>query len=117
LCNLRSLAMKKAVSNVFYITMALVIVFVMVGVIIPEQFEVLTTNVNAFLSTSFGVYYVWLMIALVFLTIIIAVSPYGKLRLGQADVEQEFSIPTWSVLLFSAGLGIGLVFYWTSESL
>lgn len=109
--------MKKAVSNVFYITMALVIVFVMVGVIIPKQFEVLTTNVNAFLSTSFGWYYVWLMSALVFMTIIIAVSPYGKIKLGKADDEPEFSIPTWIAMLFSAGLGIGLVFYGASEPL
>src|SRR5699024_4911400 len=93
LCNLRSLAMRKAVSNVFYITMILVFLFVLVGVIIPEQFEVFTTNVNAFLSTSFGWYYVWLMSALVFMTIVIAISPYGKIKLGKKDDEPEFSIP------------------------
>src|SRR5690625_5611479 len=109
--------MKKAVSNVFYITMALVIVFVMVGVIITEQFEVLTTNVNAFLLTSFGWYYVWLMSALVFLTIMIAVRYYGKIKLGKADDEPEFSIPTWIAMLFSAGVGIGLVFFGASEPL
>lgn len=109
--------MRKSVSNVFYITMALVIIFVVVGVIIPEQFEDFTTNINAFLSTTFGWYYTWLMSALVFLSIIIAVSPYGKIKLGKGDDEPEFSVPTWIAMLFSAGLGIGLVFYGASEPL
>lgn len=109
--------MRKSVSNVFYITMTLVIIFVVVGVIIPEPFEDFTTNVNAFLSTTFGWYYTWLMSALVFLSIIIAVSPYGKIKLGKGDDEPEFSVPTWIAMLFSAGLGIGLVFYGASEPL
>src|SRR5699024_6663316 len=110
-------AMNKAVSDVHYITMALVIVTAVVGIIMPEQFEVLTTNVKASLSTSSGFYYVWLMSALVFLTMIIAVSRYGKLKSSKADDEPEFSIPTWIAMLFSAGLGIGLVFYGASERL
>lgn len=107
----------KKVTNVFYITTVLVAIFVVIGAIIPGQFEQLTNRVNTFLSATFGWYYIWLLTILVIITVIIAISPYGKLKLGKKDEEPEFSTPTWIAMLFSAGLGIGLVFYGASEPL
>lgn len=107
----------KKISSVFYITTALVIIFVALGAIIPEQYEQLTTRVNAFLSATFGWYYIWLLTALVVITIIVVISPYGKIKLGKDNEDPEFSTPTWISMLFSAGLGIGLVFYGAAEPL
>ncbi|MGJ9460536.1 BCCT family transporter [Oceanobacillus sp. CF4.6] len=107
----------KKVSNVFYITIALVVIFVLIGAIMPVRFEQVTTNLNAFISTNFGWYYMWLMIALIILSIFIIISPYGKIRLGKDNERPEFSTPTWIAMLFSAGLGIGLVFYGAAEPL
>ncbi|MFC4024892.1 BCCT family transporter [Oceanobacillus longus] len=107
----------KKVSNVFYITIALVVLFVLIGAIMPVRFEKVTTNLNAFISTNFGWYYMWLMIALIILSIFIILSPYGKIRLGKDNEKPEFSTPTWIAMLFSAGLGIGLVFYGAAEPL
>ncbi|WP_188456267.1 BCCT family transporter [Virgibacillus oceani] len=107
----------KRVSIVFYITIALVIIFVMLGALQPTQFEQVTTTINAFLSTTFGWYYMWLMAALVIITVIIAISPYGKIRLGKDHERPDFSTSSWIAMLFSAGLGIGLVFYGAAEPL
>lgn len=107
----------KKVSSVFYTTVVLVIIFVVLGVLAPSQFEKITTNINAFLATTFGWYYLWLMTALVIITVVIAVSPYGKIRLGKNYERPDFSTPSWIAMLFSAGLGIGLVFYGAAEPL
>ncbi len=107
----------KKVSMVFYITIALVIIFVLLGAIIPTRFEQITTNLNAFISTNFGWYYMWMMVALIILSIFIIISPYGKIRLGKDNDRPDFSTPTWIAMLFSAGLGIGLVFYGAAEPL
>ncbi|PAV31031.1 glycine/betaine ABC transporter permease [Virgibacillus profundi] len=107
----------KKVSSVFYITIALVIIFVLVGALLPVKFEQVTTAINTFLSTTFGWYYMWLMSGLIILSIFIAVSPYGRIRLGKNNERPEFSTPTWIAMLFSAGLGIGLVFYGAAEPL
>ncbi|OZU88785.1 glycine/betaine ABC transporter permease [Virgibacillus indicus] len=107
----------KKVSSVFYITIALVIIFVSLGALLPAQFERVTTTINSFLSTSFGWYYMWLMAGLIIISIFIAFSPYGKIRLGKNNEKPEFSTPTWIAMLFSAGLGIGLVFYGAAEPL
>lgn len=42
-------------------------------------------------------------------------SPIGKLRLGKPDDEPEFKTISWLAMLFSAGMGIGLVFYGATE--
>lgn len=107
----------KRVSSVFYITVTLVTIFVFLGASLPKQFEQITTNINSFLSTTFGWYYMWLMSALIILSIFITVSPYGKIRLGKNNEKPDFSTPSWIAMLFSAGLGIGLVFYGAAEPL
>ena len=55
-------------------------------------------------TTGFLVFVIWLML-----------SRYGTIRLGPDDSEPEFSRPTWFAMLFSAGMGIGLVFFSVAE--
>ncbi len=42
-------------------------------------------------------------------------SEYGNIRLGGDDAEPEFSTASWFSMLFSAGMGIGLLFYGVAE--
>ncbi|MFA1818798.1 BCCT family transporter [Virgibacillus oceani] len=107
----------KKVSSVFYITISLVIVAVILGAIFPDQFEQVTSLTNIFLSTNFGWYYMWLFSAIILFSLIVAFSPYGKIKLGKKNEKPEFSTISWIAMLFSAGLGIGLVFYGAAEPL
>ena len=47
----------------------------------------------------------------------LAISKYGKLKLGPADSKPEFRDISWFAMLFSAGMGVGLVFYGVGEPL
>ncbi|WP_217589701.1 glycine betaine uptake BCCT transporter [Lentibacillus saliphilus] len=105
----------KKVSKVFYITLALVAISVILGAVFPNAVKLITGNIKEFVATSFGWYYMLLMSVMVLLSIILAVSPYGKVRLGRDDERPDFSTPTWIAMLFSAGMGIGLVFYGAAE--
>ena len=40
---------------------------------------------------------------------------FGKIRLGGDDAEKEFSTPAWFAMLFSAGMGIGILFWGVAE--
>lgn len=108
--------MKKA-TKVFYIAFALVILTVTFGVVAPGIFEQATGNIRSFINTAFGWYYLTIMALLLILTFIVIISPYGKIRLGKDADRPEFSTFTWMSMLFSAGMGIGLVFYGASEPL
>ncbi|ANU14953.1 glycine betaine uptake BCCT transporter [Planococcus halocryophilus] len=108
--------MKKA-SKVFYITFALIILTVAFGVIAPETFESASGSIRNYINTAFGWYYLMIMGILMIFVGIIIVSPYGKIRLGKDSDRPEFSTFSWISMLFSAGMGIGLVFYGASEPL
>src|SRR5690606_6119184 len=105
----------KKVTKVFYITLALIAMAVLFGVVMPEQYETATGNIQAFILTNFGWYYLLLMAALVLVSLFFALSPYGRIRLGKDTDRPDFSTPTWLAMLFSAGMGIGLVFYGAAE--
>lgn len=57
-------------------------------------------------SSGFVVFVVWL-----------ALSKYGAIPLGRDDEEPEFRTASWVAMMFSAGMGIGLMFYGVSEPL
>ena len=107
----------KKVSKVFYIALAIVVIMVILGAVFPTEFEDLTSRIQAFVSTTFGWYYMLLMSALVIVAILIAFSRFGKIRLGRDHDRPDFSTVTWIGMLFSAGMGIGLVFYGSAEPL
>ncbi|PQD94864.1 glycine/betaine ABC transporter permease [Pradoshia eiseniae] len=107
----------KNVSNVFWITVALVLAAVVFGVAAPASFEEATANLQAFLTSSFGWYYLLLVTIIVMFCVFLIFSPVGTIKLGKADEKPEFSNASWFAMLFSAGMGIGLVFWGAAEPL
>lgn len=85
------------------------------GVIIPETLERVTSSTQSFITNTFGWYYLGIVSLFVIMLVYLLVSPFGKIKLGKPEDKPEFSRPTWIAMLFSAGLGIGLVFYGTFE--
>lgn len=57
-------------------------------------------------ASGFVVFVVWL-----------AMSRYGNIPLGRDDEEPEFRTVSWIAMMFSAGMGIGLMFFGVSEPL
>ncbi|WP_226528713.1 glycine betaine uptake BCCT transporter [Metabacillus niabensis] len=107
----------KKVSNVFWITVAIVLAAVIFGVSAPESFEEATGNLQAFLTSAFGWYYLILVTIIVVFCVFLIFSPVGAIKLGKPDEKPEFSKGSWFAMLFSAGMGIGLVFWGAAEPL
>jgi glycine betaine transporter len=47
----------------------------------------------------------------------LAFSRYGRVKLGRDDDEPEFSTISWLTMLFAAGMGVGLLYWGTAEPL
>ncbi|MGM0844797.1 MAG: glycine betaine uptake BCCT transporter [Bacillota bacterium] len=107
----------KKISGVFWITVAIVFAALVFGVLLPEDFEEVTGRIQTFISTNFGWYYLILVTAIVIFCIFLIISPIGTIRLGKPDEKPEYSTTTWFAMLFSAGMGIGLVFWGAAEPL
>ena len=52
---------------------------------------------------------------MLFASIGLALSRYGKIKLGREDDEPEFSTTSWMAMMFAAGMGVGLLFYGSAE--
>src|SRR5699024_7768162 len=59
--------------------------------------------------------YILAAIAFVLLMAWLAFGKYGNIKLGEDDEEPEFSTKSWIAMMFSAGMGIGLMFYGIAE--
>jgi glycine betaine transporter len=106
--------MKKA-STVFYVSLAILAGLVFMGIVMPTSLEKVTSRAQSFITDSFGWYYLVLVSLFVFVCFYLLVSPVGRIKLGKQEDQPEFSRPTWLAMLFSAGVGIGLMFYGTYE--
>ncbi|MGP5175952.1 BCCT family transporter [Psychrobacter immobilis] len=106
------------VSKPVFITSALLIVgFIIFGAFFTETAGVLFSFLQNFITDKFGWMFVILMnVALVF-CIYLAASRYGDIRLGQQTEKPQYSLFSWIGMLFSAGIGIGLVYWGTAEPL
>ncbi|MDN9002370.1 BCCT family transporter, partial [Staphylococcus aureus] len=60
-------------------------------------------------------YYLILSKIIVFFCIFIIFSNIGKLKLGKPNDKPDFNTISWFAMLFSDGMGIGLVFYVAAE--
>lgn len=94
---------------------ALVIGFCIYGGLFTESAASVFKALQVYIATQFGWFYI--LSASFFLGFVVWLyfSPYGNIRLGADDDEPEFSTFAWFTMLFSAGMGIGLVFWGIAE--
>ncbi|MGE8063187.1 BCCT family transporter [Pseudomonas sp. NPDC089547] len=60
-------------------------------------------------------FYIALVTGVLAVLIVIAFSRHGDLKLGRPDEKPEFSFAAWISMLFSAGMGVGLIFWSVAE--
>jgi len=93
----------------------LILLFVILASLFTEPFGARVTALQAAIVANFGWLYVLTVAGFLLFTLWLFLSPYGGVKLGKDDDEPEFSYPTWFAMLFSAGMGIGLLFYGVAE--
>jgi glycine betaine transporter len=105
----------KEVTLVFWVSLVLCLGMVGWGFFSPAGFNEYTGKLTAAISGTFGWYYLLTVFIILLFCIYMIFSKYADIKLGKADEEPEFSLPSWFAMLFSAGMGMGLVFWTTAE--
>ena len=71
--------------------------------------------VRGWVESTLNWYYITAMTAMMFVCLFLIFSKYGSIRLGDDDSRPEFSNFSWFAMLFSAGVGIGILFFGVAE--
>ncbi|WP_028595886.1 glycine betaine uptake BCCT transporter [Paenibacillus assamensis] len=100
---------------VFLISLIIIMIFVLWGLVAPEHLGAFTNEALSFATNKFGWFYLIAALIILLYTLYLAFSKYANITLGDEDDEPEYSNMSWFAMLFSAGMGIGLVFWGVAE--
>ncbi|WP_148253468.1 choline BCCT transporter BetT [Aidingimonas lacisalsi] len=100
---------------VFYGSTIGIVVFALWTMFFTQSASAVINAVLTWISDTFGWFYFVAVVAYLVFVIAIGLSRYGKLRLGPAHSTPDFNVVTWAAMLFSAGIGIDLLFFCIAE--
>ena len=100
---------------VFPISAICTLLFVTLTFIFPEQAGQIFGDLRPWLTTQLDWFFVISMNFFVLFCLFVAFSKTGRIRIGGQDAKPDFSYLGWLAMLFSAGIGIGLMFFGVLE--
>jgi BCCT family betaine/carnitine transporter len=102
----------KKIDRTLFGATVLVILFASVPIVLAkEQAASFITLAYDVITKNFGILYLLYGIGILGFLLYLGASRYGRVVLGDESDKLEFSTPTWVAMLFSAGVGAGLL-YW-----
>ncbi|GAB6985465.1 BCCT family transporter [Nocardioides pyridinolyticus] len=100
---------------VFGVTAAIAVAFLLWGFVSTSSLGSASGKALAWVMEDMGWLFVTTASAFVVFVIWLAASKFGNIPLGRDDEDPEFRTVSWIAMMFSAGMGIGLMFYGVSE--
>ena len=100
---------------VFFVSAGLILAFALYGALLPQQAGVVFGQIQAVVVRDFGWLYVASVAGFLVFVIYLMLSRHGDIKLGPDESEPDYSYISWFAMLFSAGMGIGLVFFGVAE--
>src|SRR5690554_250494 len=100
---------------VFWPASVLIVLFIAVTLIVGSPMAKVFSTVQSSITGNFGWLFIVAVNAFIVFCLYIGFGRFGKIRLGGDDAEEEFSTPAWFAMLFSAGMGIGILFWGVAE--
>src|SRR6056297_1664183 len=100
---------------VFWPAAVLIVVFIAITLIIGTPMEKIFANIQTNISDYGGWFFIISVNLFLVFVLYLAFSKYGKIRLGGENAKPEFKRGAWFAMLFSAGMGIGILFWSVGE--
>lgn len=101
--------------TVTVISKILVIGFVLFCGLMAKEAGTFFQQISDTILNNFKWFYLLLVSGVLGLLIYLMFSRYGHIRLGKDDEQPEFRYGSWLAMLFSGGMGIGLIFWSVAE--
>ncbi|QEM80255.1 BCCT family transporter [Halomonas binhaiensis] len=98
-------------NRVFVISALASLVFIVLTLLFPEQAGSIFQSIVSFATGTLDWYFMSIVDFFILFCVALVVLPYGSIRLGGPDARPEHSYLSWFAMLFTAGIGIGLLFF------
>ncbi len=102
---------------VFHGSVAGILIFLIYAIVFTDHATAFFNAGLDWIGQTFGWYYMLVIISYLVFAGIVGVSRFGKIRLGPDHSRPEFSLLSWSAMLFAAGIGGAILFFVVSEPL
>ena len=100
---------------VFWPAAIISIAFVLWGVLDTDSVATIAEDALTWVISTFGWVFVISTAAFLIVAAVLAFSRFGNVRLSKDDDRPEFRTVSWVAMMFSAGMGIGLMFFAVAE--
>ncbi|MCY2687179.1 BCCT family transporter [Salinimicrobium sp. TH3] len=100
---------------VFFTSSIIIIISIALTLIFEEQAEGVFKSIQNFVANTGGWFFVLCVNIYLVFVLYLAFSKFGNIRIGGKDAKPEFKTISWFAMLFSAGMGIGLLFWSIAE--
>ncbi len=100
---------------VFYPSAVIILVLVALSFFAPEATETAFNSAKAWVAEDAGWFTILAVAGFLVFIVGMAVSGFGRLKLGPDHSTPDYSYGTWFAMLFAAGMGIGLMFFGVAE--
>lgn len=102
-------------NRVFVVSALASAIFIVLTLLFPERAGSIFQSVVSFSTGTLDWYFMILVDFFILFCLALVVLPYGSVRLGGADARPDHSYLSWFAMLFTAGIGIGLLFFGVLE--
>ena len=93
------------------VSLALILALCLAFFLAPEQSKHVLDSVRFFIGEEFGVYYLAVGLGIFLLSLYLAFSPFGTIRLGAPGEKPQYSAFSWGAMMFTSGLAADILFY------
>lgn len=100
---------------VFWPALVLITAMIVSTLLLGDQAEELFNNIQNAITDNGGWFFVIVVNVFIVFSLFIAFSRFGNIKLGGDEAETDFSTLAWFAMLFSAGMGIGIMFWSVAE--
>ncbi|MGI2259854.1 BCCT family transporter [Shewanella sp. GXUN23E] len=100
---------------VFFPSVILIALLVVIGAVWPQQAQQIFKSVQSWMELKAGWLYILGVAIFMLFVLFVMVSRFGDIKLGPDHAQPDYSYKSWIAMLFSAGMGIGLMFFGVAE--
>ncbi|MCE8021419.1 BCCT family transporter [Halomonas sp. MCCC 1A11036] len=102
-------------NRVFVVSALASVVFIILTLLFPERAGAVFQAIVGFATGTLDWYFMVVVDFFILFCIALVLLPYGSVRLGGPDARPDYGYLSWFAMLFSAGIGIGLLFFGVLE--